>query len=1209
MFFGNIAEKAAPVVLESPILDTHRWGELVALAEEMGLSDEQFRRTIAELRERGVIQRIELAAPKPPPLPNQAGSSKERTETSDSDEADFSLTPPPPPPRAMPAESRKPPHKRVEKIEQFRRMAIAIIARHRGTGPKAQILLVAAAEELGLPEEVAREALRTLHPAESQTADDKIEPPIIVQRQGARASPVVPAPADDGARYTAEEEARRRRWRVEGEPDPDPPPPTRSPDEIYRDYIQQSLDPLRDTRVSSDLERRMLRHGVRVLGLSNVYAGHLLNEIADEKHLLLPSAAKRRMASELPDVDPKLRSFLDSAAPVLAQHRGINAKSRVMLTALAREQGLSDAQMEKALTLLQHRPATDGNESLQAERLEAFRHLVRTALSKLPHAILTANILSKLVEQGRLLYGVEEERLGPLIREVAESLKVSVVTQEQAERHVEQLVADLMGESVRLSPDVRERIHAEGRQWGLAEEQVEATILGCSQSNLRRRRSERNFTNVALVAASLALLFLIGFISWTMIEDQLKVSDKPPAVEVESPPVPPPPDPDKDDSWWQAELSIAVAMTRQEFPQLRAPLMDVAAVDPQRRGAAYEQLAKHLLEDAINDFQRSRLMDVLSWCYALDPDDATADRIASALLGVVPAPEASLNEDADAYSRVFWATRTAIAALEQSREDGARAERMARALGRAVGSSVDYQQAPRELERQCLGALAERLYRLLISAAAIQPEAVSIIHLAIAAEAARYLDGEILDNLNADFLVALIPAAAGVWRQYEELITQTINSPHALAVVKLVDLYERTENKELQGFMSGLLLRRAGSLPSTHTVTEIADEVRRGLGVGEGDLSEDRWVLLSREASRVLARTKAASQPDELMLQDVIDLAHLATLGCALSQDELGITTFDDLRAKGAPRLKDEVGLPSLASSTRGSGGSMGMLDQSLKMLHNRRISWVGRIERLAYLARAASKFADVQPRQAETLASYLLKLKTVDEHTKALEHVKAIARWKHLRLAIADGIMEAKLRPEHLQSLLAEILGREIKLGGRTAGREEARSRLLESVLSELNSSAVRSAGPCRSYDVLRSQLRERYDTQNQLLSAAPDDASWSSPTQVLHALVEGYAAKLGATIKEPPAQRELDRIPHELTAAGYVAANDLELTVLLERQWIRVLAQAVAGRHPGRQKEIDNIRRELVSADRNAAHIAQQLRDGQAAIVRLWLLWNKPE
>ena len=43
-------DRAAPIVLESPVLNTQRWGVLVALAEEMDVSDEQFRQTIDDLR-------------------------------------------------------------------------------------------------------------------------------------------------------------------------------------------------------------------------------------------------------------------------------------------------------------------------------------------------------------------------------------------------------------------------------------------------------------------------------------------------------------------------------------------------------------------------------------------------------------------------------------------------------------------------------------------------------------------------------------------------------------------------------------------------------------------------------------------------------------------------------------------------------------------------------------------------------------------------------------------------------------------------------------------------------------------------------------------------------------------------------------------------------------------------------------------------------
>jgi hypothetical protein len=163
--------------------------------------------------------------------------------------------------------------------------------------------------------------------------------------------------------------------------------------------------------------------------------------------------------------------------------------------------------------------------------------------------------------------------------------------------------------------------------------------------------------------------------------------------------------------------------------------------------------------------------------------------------------------------------------------------------------------------------------------------------------------------------------------------------------------------------------------------------------------------------------------------------------------------------------------------------------------------------------------------------------------------------------------------------------------------------------VFAELNASAVRSAGTYQQYDALRTQLRKLYGVQNQLLGAAAEDGSWATPAQVIRAVTEGYAARLAAAAEDAHAKRQLERVPHNLVAAEYAANDDLELTVLMERQWIEVLAQAVCQRHPPRKPEVDRIRAELVTADREAAHIVQQLRDGQVAMVQLWLVWNQPE
>ena len=244
---------------------------------------------------------------------------------------------------------------------------------------------------------------------------------------------------------------------------------------IFRDYAGLALDQTRETTISAELEQRLVSHGVAALGLSNVYARHLLQEVADEKgrSLAKETAGDRGVSSTSPEqVDPQLQAFLNDIEPILAEHRGINAKSRVLLSSRARERGLSDEQMDQALALLQ-RQRDDGEETLQRERLAAFRQYVMAFVSKLPQAILTANVEQTLTEQGRLAYGVPPDRARAVIREEARARNVAVISQERAEQHIRRLVEEWIGEEGHLDRPAHDRVEAEGRQWGLSDEVIE----------------------------------------------------------------------------------------------------------------------------------------------------------------------------------------------------------------------------------------------------------------------------------------------------------------------------------------------------------------------------------------------------------------------------------------------------------------------------------------------------------------------------------------------------------------------------------------------------------------------------------------------------------------------------------------------------------------------------------------------------------------
>src|SRR6185436_6644290 len=85
-------ERAAPIVLENPHLTAERWQYLAALANELDLTADQFRTTIDDLLNRGVLKGLEVTPPKPPPLPGRPGTTVPAAEKNSPE--DFALSAP-----------------------------------------------------------------------------------------------------------------------------------------------------------------------------------------------------------------------------------------------------------------------------------------------------------------------------------------------------------------------------------------------------------------------------------------------------------------------------------------------------------------------------------------------------------------------------------------------------------------------------------------------------------------------------------------------------------------------------------------------------------------------------------------------------------------------------------------------------------------------------------------------------------------------------------------------------------------------------------------------------------------------------------------------------------------------------------------------------------------------------------------------------------
>jgi len=827
-------------------------------------------------------------------------------------------------------------------------------------------------------------------------------------------------------------------------------------------------------------------------------------------------------------------------------------------------------------------------------------------LGQLPQKILTARVHTTMLERGDERFGISPEQTRTVLRELAAEQQIQIITEDEALQHIESLVDEYLGEALRLETDVRNRILKEGNQWGLSSEQIELIIKQRSRKNYKKRQAEQNLSNAALVAAMVAVLLVMGFLGWAMLGGRMTPVEPTPSAQPITSSSSTPAD-DSDEHWWSVELVLAIHNATSEFPLLRRTLKAIASPTPEHRANSYDAVIQHALWETDDNVKRNMLLNVISQAYVVEPDESVAEKIRRKLADAVPGPEDRLSERAADYPAIFWSMRVAVAALHASQDHADRADAMARTIGRVVGTTIDREQPHLQLERQCLGALAERLFRLMITSAASHPEGTLPRYQVIADEAGRYLERSRLERLHADFLGAYLPESDDAWHTLEAQIDATVANRDPLIVAKLVDVYETTNNSSLQSYLESRLLLRANVRPKASEAPEIANEIRQALGITEVATSQGRTQDFIRHAARELAWSSPQTDDRMKAIDVAARLSHVATLGCALAQGEPGFPLFDDLIKQEPAILKsrsrsDDDLFPTDVGT---DWDALEQIDRALSRL--RTDGSANRVNRIETIGGVAGRVQDLSPAQAKLLAEYLLTPKSNVEHERVLEVVPKFQRWGKLHLAIADAMYDIKMERDQLRTTLSQLLDEEIRLGDGEAGRELVRGALLRRAIDEVGSEAASVADPNlvdRASDILLEQYRRQATLQGVAPAALAEAAN---PADVLTALIEHYSTRLTAAGLDKLDTIELKEIPNQLVAIEYVADNSLQQTVLLERVWLRLVATDLKHQIPSASDEANRIIRDLVEADQTAGNAIHQLRSSQTALVHMWMLWNR--
>jgi hypothetical protein len=258
------------------------------------------------------------------------------------------------------------------------------------------------------------------------------------------------------------------------------------------------------------------------------------------------------------------------------------------------------------------------------------------------------------------------------------------------------------------------------------------------------------------------------------------------------------------------------------------------------------------------------------------------------------------------------------------------------------------------------------------------------------------------------------------------------------------------------------------------------------------------------------------------------------------------------------------------------------------------------RIEAFNNLADKVSR--DLAPQHAQPIARYLLvTIEQKSELEAVTGKLTSFARCHHLLLALADLATNDSVAQERIEAVAGVVLGQPLRLARDEDWRSACRKLLLQRALDLL---AVSTKGPDKAADVLRDLYKE------QGLAFGLEDPEFEAqtrPTGVLEGLIKHVAANAANKDSTPQEKEYLEQIDRRLQAVRFVAENDLEHMVLLQRVWLEVLILYLQERAPAQTRGMRQIQQDLADHDRTSRNVLDQLRAGEEKILRVWKLAHK--
>jgi hypothetical protein len=289
-----------------------------------------------------------------------------------------------------------------------------------------------------------------------------------------------------------------------------------------------------------------------------------------------------------------------------------------------------------------------------------------------------------------------------------------------------------------------------------------------------------------------------------------------------------------------------------------------------------------------------------------------------------------------------------------------------------------------------------------------------------------------------------------------------------------------------------------------------------------------------------------------------------------------------------------------------GPGGDMpaplplGGGELSAKALVLKSASPKDRMEAFGRISALLGTGAPLQPDAAEAVATYLVTPKALRPELDSMAgQLGPVVANREIKLAFADLLPASQVPLQQAEKIISAMFNEDVKLGTDPQWKAAARQRVLRAVLGQLGGSSV--------YDRVEDALRTLYKEQGLLLGMDPSAFSGDAGVAGnLERVTRFLAGKLAQEDVDEAARATLQRVPHEVQAAEFLAASDVQRTALLQRTWAQVLAIYVARQKPDQAAAAQEQVKQLLDGDAKAASVVQQIYAGETTLLRLWLLLN---